>query len=62
MVSGTVSAGLGLSAATVPLATVGLLPRRRLLCWVVEMVRFRESSFPILLRRACRWKLVPKSL
>jgi hypothetical protein len=24
------------------------------------MVRFRESSFPILLRRACRQKSVPK--
>ena len=54
MVSGTVSAGLGFSAATVPLATLGLPPRRRLLCCVVEMVRFRESSFSILLRKACR--------
>ena len=24
------------------------------------MVRFRESSFSILLRRACHWKSVPK--
>jgi hypothetical protein len=53
MVSRTVSAGLGLSAATVPLATLGLPPRLRPGCRVVETVRFRDSSFPIFLRKAC---------
>ena len=55
MLSGTVRAGLGLSAATVPLATLGFTPRRRPLCWVVDTVRLRESSCSILLRSACYW-------
>ena len=55
MVSGTVRAGLGLSAATVPLATLGFPPRRRPLCWVVDMVRLRERPCSILLRSACYW-------
>lgn len=51
MVCGTVNAGLGLRAATVPLATVGLRPfwLRKL---VVEMVRLRESSDSIFFRIA----------
>ena len=53
MVSGTVRAGLGLSAATVPFATFALRDLRPLACCVVDMVRFRESSVSILLRRAC---------
>jgi hypothetical protein len=53
MFSGTVSAGLGRSAATVPLAACTLLPRLppRML-FVVEMVRLRESSDSIFLRMA----------
>lgn len=54
MVSGTVSAALGLSAATVPFWTC--LPGRFLLgrACVVEIVRLRESSDSIFLRIACR--------
>lgn len=52
--SGTVSAGLGLSAATVPFATAGFPPRFPRLCWwVVEIVRFRASSDSIFFRIAC---------
>ncbi len=53
MFSGTVRAGAGLSAATVPFCAFDLLPRL-LLRWycVVEMVRFRASSDSIFLRMA----------
>lgn len=45
MFSGTVKAGLGLSAATVPLAAAGFPPRLVLRCpCVVEIVRFRDNS------------------
>lgn len=53
MSSGTVKAGLGFSAATVPFCTFGLLPRLRLECCVVEIVRLRASSDSIFLRIAC---------
>ena len=54
MLSGTVSAGLGFNAATVPFCTLDLLERLLLRCWwVVEIVRFRESSDSIFLRIAC---------
>ena len=54
MFSGTVSAGLGFSAATVPLAAEGLFPRldERCWLWVVEMVRLRDSSDSIFFRIA----------
>ena len=53
MLSGTVSAGLGFSAATVPFCTFGLL-LCFLPCWcVVEIVRLRESSDSIFFRIAC---------
>lgn len=53
MFSGTVRAGLGLRAATVPLvaALEARLEERDV--WVVEMVRLRESSDSIFLRMAC---------
>lgn len=53
MLSGTVKAGLGLRAATVPFWTFGLLPRLRFEGYAVEIVRFRESSDSIFLRIAC---------
>ena len=54
MFSGTVRAGLGLRAATVPLATGGLAERLLRPDWkVVETVRFRASSDSIFLRIAC---------
>lgn len=55
MFSGTVRAGLGFSAATVPFCAVALCPRLRLpgaSCCVVEIVRLRESSDSIFLRIA----------
>lgn len=54
MFSGTVSAGLGLRAATVPLVTAGFGRRFPRPEWkVVETVRLRESSDSIFLRIAC---------
>ena len=54
MLSGTVNAGLGLSAATVPFAPVILdsFLFRRLFDAVVEIVRLRASSDSIFLRMA----------
>ena len=54
MLSGTVSAGLGFKAATVPFWTLGFALRLlRFWLYVVEMVRLRESSDSIFLRIAC---------
>lgn len=55
MFSGTVRAGLGFNAATVPFCALALCPRLRLpgaSCCVVEIVRLRESSDSIFLRIA----------
>ena len=53
MLSGTVRAGLGFKAATVPFWTLGLLLRLvRFGLKVVEIVRLRESSDSIFLRMA----------
>ena len=53
MDSGTVSAGDGLSAATVPLATLGFVRLRPPeCCCVVEIVRFRANSLSIRFRSA----------
>lgn len=56
MFSGTVSAGDGLSAATVPLGAERCLRFEVLFdCWcVVEIVRFRDNSDSIFLRMAWR--------
>ena len=43
MDSGTVKAGLGFRAATVPLGGAGF-PRLLRWLWLIEMVRFLESS------------------
>lgn len=55
MFSGTVNAGLGLRAATVPLVGASLPPGPPRLderWWVVDIVRFRESSDSIFFRMA----------
>lgn len=53
IVSGTVSAGLGLRAATVPFVAADLVDFFPLEdWWVVEMVRFLASSVSIFLRIA----------
>ena len=56
MFSGTVSAGDGLSAATLPLGAERCLRFEVLFdCWcVVEIVRFRDNSDSIFLRMAWR--------
>ena len=57
--SGTVNAGLGLRAATVPLAATSLPPGARLddrWWWLVGIVRFRASSDSIFFRIAYYWK------
>lgn len=56
MLSGTVNAGLGLRAATEPLAPVAFeecFLLRRLFEAVVDIVRFLASSDSIFLRMAC---------
>lgn len=61
ILSGTVNAGLGFNAATVPLTGAVLPPRPRFERWPVwlcEMVRLRESSDSIFLRIACHLKAV----